>query len=57
MRFYLYQNILQVHSSVWTTAALFSLLSIDFTRSTYYSAIDDNLQRIKDEIANTSLKS
>ena len=48
---------IQVHSCVCTTEASFSLLSVDFKTNTYSSATDDNLQRIKDVLAKTSLKS
>ena len=46
---------IQVHSCVCTTEASFSLLRLDFKTNTYFSATDDNLQRIKDVLAKTSL--
>ena len=57
MLFYLYQNMIQVHSCACTTEAAFSLVSLDFKANTYLGARNDNLQRIKDVLANTSLKS
>ena len=57
MLFYLYQNMIQVHSCVRTTEASFSFLSLDCKTNTYFSTTNDNLQRIKDILADTSLKS
>ena len=57
MPFYLYQNMIQVHSCVCTTEASFSLIRLDFKPNAYFSATDDYLQCIKDVLANTSLKS
>ena len=57
MLFYLHQNMIQVHSCVCTIEASFKLLNLDFKTNTYFSATDDNLQRIKDVLVNTSLKS
>ena len=48
---------IQVHSCACTTEASFSLVSLDFKTNTYLGARNDNLQRIKDVLANTSLKS
>ena len=48
---------IQVPSSVRTTEASFSLVSLDFKTNTYFSATNDNFQRIKDVLADTSLKS
>ena len=51
------KNMIQVHSCVCTTEASFNLFSLDFETNTYFSATDDNLQHIRDVLANTFLKS
>ena len=55
MLFYLYQDMIQVHSCVRPTEASFSLVSLDCKTNTYFSATNDNLQGIKDVLADTSL--
>ena len=57
MLFHLYQNMIQVHSCVRTTEASFSLVNLVYKTNTYFSATNDNLQGIKDVLADTSLKS